>query len=86
MTKELLPKILAVMANVFEVPIESLNENSSPDTVASWDSLKHMNLVLELERVLDIRFNAEDIMEMMNVELIVEIASRHVKAPFRERS
>jgi acyl carrier protein len=38
-----------VMATVLGVPVAAISESTSMDTVESWDSIKHMNLVLALE-------------------------------------
>jgi acyl carrier protein len=58
-----------------DVPAESLTEDSSPANVESWDSLKHMNLVLALEEEFGIRLNDERIMKMVSVGAIVETVS-----------
>ena len=42
-------RLINVMSAVFEIPIEQIKDDSSPDTIKSWDSLKHMNLVISLE-------------------------------------
>ncbi|MBF0098642.1 MAG: acyl carrier protein [Magnetococcales bacterium] len=60
-----------IVADVMEVPISSLNDDSSPDSIAAWDSLKHMNLVLALEQHFSITFSEEQIAEMMNLQLIL---------------
>lgn len=78
MTQDLLSRILPVVAETMGVPAASLGPESSPDTVPSWDSLKHMNLVLALEGHLGVRFTAEDIVDMMSVELIVEIVRQRL--------
>ena len=54
------------------VPVEQLNEDSSPGTVQNWDSLQHMNLILTLEEELNITFSDEEIVEMLSVRIIVE--------------
>jgi acyl carrier protein len=61
------------MSAVFEIPIEEINEDTSPDNVGSWDSLKHMNLVVALEEEYDIEFIEEEIVEMMNLSQIKSI-------------
>lgn len=60
------------MSKVFDVPVEQLNEDSSPDTIENWDSLKHINLVLALEEELNISFSDEEVVEMLSVEIIIE--------------
>lgn len=64
-------KVKTIVAQVLEVPVDTLNEESSPDSLDSWDSLKHMNLVLALEQSFDVTFSEEDITEMMSVEIII---------------
>ena len=66
-------KVFEIVAQVMNVPIESVNEDSSPDTIKEWDSLKHMNLILTLEEDFCVQFNDEEIVEMLNVSLIIDI-------------
>jgi len=68
--KDLHERILKVMSLVFEVPIEMLNEESSSDTIGSWDSLKHLNLILALEEEFDIVIPDEEVGNLMNYKLI----------------
>ena len=68
----MLNRVLKIVSQVMEVPLEQLNEETSPDTIKNWDSLKHMNLVLALEEEFDVNFSDEEIVEMLSVEIIVE--------------
>ena len=63
-------RILKVMSLVFEVPIETLNEDSSSDTIGSWDSLKHLNLILALEEEFNVEIPDEEVGNLMNYKLI----------------
>ena len=63
-------RIKNVMSAVFEIPVNQIKENSSPDTIESWDSLKHMNFVVALEEEFEIEFIDDEINEMMNFALI----------------
>ena len=64
-------KIKQLMSSVFDVRVELINDDASPETIENWDSLRHMNLVTVLEEEFDIRFNDEQITEMMNLDLII---------------
>lgn len=66
-------RIKNVMAAVFEVPVDEITDELSPDNVKSWDSLKHMNLVVALEEEFEITFSDVEIAEMMNLPLIKQI-------------
>lgn len=64
--------VFGVVSQVFNIPLDQVNEDSSPDTIQGWDSLKHMNLVLTLEEEFGIQFAEEQVVEMLNVALLVE--------------
>jgi acyl carrier protein len=66
-------RVYKVISQVFNVPIEKINEESSPDNIETWDSLKHMNMVLALEEEFNVQFGEEQILEMLNVGLIIEV-------------
>ena len=66
-------RIKNVMSAVFEIPVNQIKDNSSADTIESWDSLKHMNLVVALEEEFEIEFKDDEIIEMMNYPLIIEV-------------
>ena len=66
-------RIKNVMGAVFDIPVYQIKDNSSADTIESWDSLKHMNLVVALEEEFEIEFKDDEIIEMMNYPLIIEV-------------
>jgi len=66
-------KLFRIISNIMNVPIELINEESSPDNVENWDSLKHLNLILAIEQEFEVILSDEEIIEMMNVQLILEI-------------
>ena len=59
-----------VMADVFRAPVKSITADSSIDTVASWDSLTHLNLILALEERFNVSFTEDETIEMLNYRLI----------------
>jgi acyl carrier protein len=63
-------RLRAVMAAVLKVPAGEIGEASSMDTIASWDSLQHMNLVLALEEEFGITVPDEDAANITSFRLI----------------
>ena len=61
------------MSAVFEIAEENIKDDSSPDTIESWDSLKHINLVIALEEEFENEFSEDEILEMLNYKLILNI-------------
>lgn len=59
-----------VMATVLGVPVAAISESSSMDTIESWDSIKHMNLVLALEEEFGLSIPDEDAANITSYSLI----------------
>ena len=62
-----------LVARVFGVERRDIDERSSPETVEGWDSMGHLNLVMELERSFKLSIAIADAIEMANVRKIKEI-------------
>jgi len=61
-------KVFEIVARIMGVPVEAVTSESSPETLANWDSLRHMKLILAIEESLDIQFNDQDIVSIKNVQ------------------
>ena len=59
-----------VMATMLNVDASTINEDSSMDNVQSWDSLRHMNLVLALEEEFKVTIPDEDAGNINSYKLI----------------
>ena len=66
-------RIKNVMSAVFEIPANNVNDKLSPDTVESWDSLKHLQLILSLEDEFEIIFNSDEIAAILSFDSIRSI-------------
>ena len=80
----MLEKTRAIVADIFEVPFETVTAQSSPDTIATWDSMHHLNLVLALEQEFGVQFSPEEIEQLLSVELIVALVAE--KMPIVENA
>jgi acyl carrier protein len=63
-------KLKKIIGSVFKIDASSVNNETSPDTVESWDSLNHLNLVLALEEGFEVSFTEEQTVQILNFELI----------------
>jgi len=61
------------MSDVFNIDVNSINNDASTSNTESWDSLKHMNLIIALEEEFNIEFTDEEIIDSMNYALILNI-------------
>jgi acyl carrier protein len=69
--------VVRVASDVLGVPADRITPETSPETVETWDSLQHLNLVLALEAELGIQFDADDIDGMQSIGEIVELSGRY---------
>jgi acyl carrier protein len=58
------------VAQVLGVAASELDDKSSPDQIAGWDSIKTMNIVFALEDATGVEFSDEQISTMLNFRLI----------------
>lgn len=64
-------KILEIMTRVFQT--EGLGTDCSQSNCEKWDSLHHLNLIVELEDELGMEFEPEEIAEMKSFSKVKEI-------------
>ncbi len=59
-----------VVAQAFGVPEDSLSAASSNANTPGWDSVGHLNLVLNIEEHFQVRFTTEEIAAMTDLAAI----------------
>jgi len=59
-----------IIGKVFKVDPDELDNSSSPDTIKAWDSMGHLNLIMELEAEYNVSIAIADAVEMVSVEKI----------------
>lgn len=69
-------RIKQIMSDVLEAPLEEINQDSSSENIVSWDSLKHMNLVIALEEEFDVSFDEDDIPDIQSFQEIVTVLEK----------
>lgn len=63
-------RVKKIMVAVLGVDVEAINDDSSSDDIASWDSLRHINLIVALEQEFDISFLDEEVASLTSVRLL----------------
>ena len=61
-----------VMGKVLQIPPQDISVDASRETLAAWDSLKHMNLILALEDEFGVEFNDREIAGTSSLSLLLE--------------
>lgn len=78
MTNTIFDQVRCVMSDVFAVPVCLVDKNSSPDTIETWDSMTHLNLVLALEEKFNLRLAPEEMESMRNLGQIVALCESKI--------
>lgn len=61
-----------VMGKVLQIPPQDISVDASRETLAAWDSLKHMNLILALEDEFGVEFSDQEIAGTSSLSLLLE--------------
>lgn len=69
-----------VMATMLNVDPASIGPDASMDTIPSWDSLRHMNLVLALEEEFKVTIPDEDAGDITSYQLIKLVLEQQLRA------
>jgi acyl carrier protein len=67
--ESLLHDVRRIAADVMKKTLDEVPAAGTRDSIAGWDSLVHVNLVLALEQHFDIQFRPEEMLEMLSIEL-----------------
>jgi len=70
-------KLYLIISRVFGVDISVINDNSSPKTIESWDSMNMYVLINEIETEFSIKFSLDEILEIQNVQNIENLLVKY---------
>jgi acyl carrier protein len=63
-------KIKTIISEVLKINVD---DSTSQATCGEWDSLRHLNLVFELETAFHVSFEPDEMARMINIDVIEEI-------------
>jgi acyl carrier protein len=66
-------KIQKILAEVLQIPVETITDDLTMNDVESWDSLKHMELIVSLEQFFGKEFAFDEIVAMRSVREIHDV-------------
>ena len=70
-------RLNTVLSTVLELDENCINDNTSPDNVETWDSLKGLLLVTELENTFKVKFSMEEVTSAKSVKDIKILLTKH---------
>jgi acyl carrier protein len=76
MNTPIFDRVRGIAADVLQLDPASVTPDSSPQSVETWDSVQHLNLVLALEEQFGIQFEPEEMDSMKNIGAIADLVGR----------
>ena len=55
----------------------NLEDHLTRDDIPDWDSMRHLSLILELEKEFNLSLSIEDSIHIVSIRAIKEIISKH---------
>lgn len=71
-------KINDIIVKIFKISPEDAAKNLGMADVAKWDSLTHMDLIVEIENSFSVQFSGDDIAEMTTFDAIRTITQKYL--------
>lgn len=66
-------QVRSLASDLFATPSERITAESSPETIETWDSIQHLNLVLALEEKFGLQLSPEEIEQMHTIGQVTQV-------------
>ncbi len=76
MTASTLQQVRSIASDIFGVPADKITAESSPQTIETWESMQHLNLVVAIEERFGVQLDPEDIEQMKNIGAVAALVER----------
>ncbi|MBZ5612741.1 MAG: acyl carrier protein [Acidobacteriia bacterium] len=76
MTASTFERVRNIASDIFGVRADSITAESSPETIETWDSMQHLNLVLAIEETFGVQLEPEDIEQMKNIGAVAALVEK----------
>jgi acyl carrier protein len=67
--------LLDIVANIMEVQVSQIDDDSGPETIENWDSFRGLILFEELESKFNVKFTLNELLNIKKIKDIKNILS-----------
>ena len=67
----------SIVSTILSIPEDQVNDDLSPDTIETWDSLNHINLIGALEQEFGLTLPAENLGDSMSIPSLRSLLLEH---------
>lgn len=68
-------QVLNIMSSIFDISDTTKLKDLNAESSSKWDSLKHIQLILALEKECNIKIKPKDIIKLQSYEAILQYVS-----------
>ena len=72
-------KVLETISEVLKVPQANLKPEMTIDQIDTWDSIKHMDLIVTLEEKFSIQFDGDEIADMQSIKIMHDLTCSKIQ-------
>ena len=80
MSTTVFEQVRGIASDLFVVPADRITGASSPETIESWDSIQHLNLVLAIEEKFALQLSPEEIEQMHTIDQITKLVESKLQS------
>lgn len=70
-------KLYSLISKILNIPINEIDDETSPQTVSGWTSFKGYVMLYELEQTFEVKFSIDEAMDVKNVADIKRHLGNH---------
>ncbi len=76
---EIHEKLQEVFRDVFDEDELEISDETTADDVEAWDSLTHVQLIVEVEKAFGVKFSTGEVIKMKNVGEFIDLIKGKLK-------
>ncbi|MBK6414322.1 acyl carrier protein [Sphingopyxis sp.] len=73
----ILDQINAIVSDVLRLPDLCMDEATTANDVPGWDSLTHIQIIIEIERKYGVRFTSTEVAQLEDAGSLIELVIKH---------
>ena len=75
---EISKKVISIVAETFEIPLEDVSLDTAPSNTSAWDSFGQMALALNVEKAFNFVLEFEEIFEIVSTQTLVDLVKEKI--------
>lgn len=76
MNNKKVDKIRSIVADILEVPLENITNDTFFGDIKNWNSMNHIKLILAVEEEFDVRFDDKKLSELSSISEILNYLNK----------